>query len=234
MFAAWRTARHARTDADEFATNIRTVLTWDGVEGVRTASTDEDKPEITGVDLLKLEKDRLTELVRTYRGERSDLRRRLRQAEQKLEADNRRYALLREYATQGLTQSRTSFRMSLYAATFGFTIIMVGVIQVLFGVPAADAAVTVVSGAVIDAVALLFFAQDRRHQATMFQFFERLREDRKLDEALDIMTTISDDEIRARVQAALVLHFAQVPDTLDVLKVADRRSGDDKSGEPEE
>jgi hypothetical protein len=51
----------------------------------------------------------------------------------------------------------------------------------------------------------------------MFEFFERLREDRKLDEALLLMRTAQSGELQARVHAAITLHFANVPDILKVL-----------------
>lgn len=98
---------------------------------------------------------------------------------------------------------------------------MTGVILSLLGGRPEQAIVPVVGGAVIDAVSLLFFVQDRCHQKTMFDFFERLREDRKLDEALALLRTTPDKKIRSRVQAAMVLHFAGVPDALNVLGVVD-------------
>jgi hypothetical protein len=147
------------------------------------------------------------------------LRRLLKQ--QQHDVDERRYRLLRAYATQGLTQSKISFNTSLSAAALGFSVILVGVVLSLFGGRIEQAIVPVISGTVIDAVSLLFFVQDRRHQKTMFDFFERLREDRKLDEALALLNNTPDEQIPSRVQAAMVLHFAEVPDALHVLGIAD-------------
>lgn len=155
-----------------------------------------------------------------YTAELVRLRRLVKQQQHDAELDERRYRLLRAYATQGLTQSKISFNTSLSAATLGFIVILGGVVLSLLGGRIEQAIVPVIGGTVIDAVSLLFFVQDRRHQKTMFDFFERLREDRKLDEALALLRNTPDEQIRSRVQAAMVLHFAGVPEGLHVLGIA--------------
>jgi TRADD-N domain-containing protein len=162
------------------------------------------------------------------------LRRLIKQQRHDAEVDERRYRLLRAYATQGLTQSKISFNTSLSAAALGFVVILVGVVLSLLGGRIEQAIVPVIGGAVIDAVSLLFFVQDRRHQKTMFDFFERLREDRKLDEALTLLRNTPDEQIRSRVQAAMVLHFAGVPEALHVLGIANAtaRSSDAPQTDP--
>jgi hypothetical protein len=157
------------------------------------------------------------ERERRYLREIARLRTALLELRQEADAEERRYRLLRSYATQGLTQGRVSFWASIWAATFGFIIILLGVVAALVGGETDQALVPIIGGAVIDAVSLLFFAQDRRHQTAMFDFFERLREDRKLDEALALLRTIADESVQSRVQAAMALHFAAVPDALLVL-----------------
>lgn len=157
-----------------------------------------------------------------------NLRAQLRQARAEIENADRRHRLLREYATQSLSQSRVSFRASMIAGAIGFAVILVGVLLAISGSSWTQAAIPVIGGAVIDAVAALFFTQDRRHQQMMLEFFDKLREDRRLDEALVLINGISDDELRARVQSSLVLNFANVPDALDVLRASDRRTGEDK------
>src|SRR5205807_2632523 len=105
---------------------------------------------------------------------------------QQAEQDERRYRLLREYAAQGLAQSKMSFRVSLLAAALGFGVILVGVALAIVGKSPEQSLVPVVAGAVVETVGGLFFVQDRRTQQTMINFFDKLREDRKLDEALSL------------------------------------------------
>lgn len=136
---------------------------------------------------------------------------------EEMESDERRYRLLREYAAQGLSQSRLSFRASLAAAGSGFVIIVSGVVFAALGTSFSQSVVPVISGSVIETVSLLFFTQDRRNQQAMFEFFERLRQDRKLDESLAILRGISEEPLKSRIQATLTLHFAGFADIGGIL-----------------
>jgi hypothetical protein len=228
LFEMIRTKRRSKDISEEFRLELDTNIDdLDKTSELSTLSNRPEenkppKPETLPIDVQKwiAEESKArardtTELVR--------LRRLVKQQQHDAEMDERRYRLLRAYATQGLTQSKISFNTSLSAATLGFVVILGGVILSLLGGRIEQAIVPVIGGTVIDAVALLFFVQDRRHQKTMFDFFERLREDRKLDEALALLRNTSDEQVRSRVQAAMALHFAQVPDALHVLGIADDR-----------
>lgn len=126
------------------------------------------------------------------------------------EGDDRRFRLLREYASQGLAQSRVSFRVSLSAAGLGFVTILVGVALAVAELGWQIALVPVAAGGVIEAVAALFFIHDRRAQRTMLEFLDQLRQDRKLDDGLRLISEITNPTLRDRLHAQLSLHLVGV------------------------
>jgi hypothetical protein len=150
----------------------------------------------------------------------SDIRERL--EDKGHDAGFRQYALLREYHAQGLAQSRVSFWFSLTFASIGFAVIALGVgivlqreepsgesmLQTIAG--AGKPALTIISGTIIDAVAALFFVQSNKARQLMTEFFDKLRTDRKLDEALRLADAITDPNISGRLKALLALHFVDV------------------------
>jgi hypothetical protein len=77
----------------------------------------------------------------------------------------------------------------------GFAIIALSIGIFLQGTPAASGwlesagkpAFTLIAGTIIDAVAALFFVQSNKARQLMTEFFDKLRVDRKLDEALSLM-----------------------------------------------
>jgi hypothetical protein len=123
------------------------------------------------------------------------------------------FALLKEYHAQGLAQSKISFWFSLVFASLGFVIIMVSVVKVLSS-PSGDwyetigkPSVTLVSGTVVSAVGALFFVQSNRARQLMTEFFDKLRTDRKLDEALQLTRSIEDPVVSSHLKAVLALPF---------------------------
>jgi len=99
----------------------------------------------------------------------------------------KQYALLREYAAQGLVQARVSFWVSHVAAGVGFVVIIVGVVLLYFERTVGAGLVSTVAGTVTEAVSVLFFRQTNKTRELMIQTFDRLRTDRKLDEALRLL-----------------------------------------------
>ena len=67
-----------------------------------------------------------------------------------------------------------------------------------------------VSGTIIEAVAALFFVQSNRARRLMVEFFDRLRADKKLDDALRLAQEIGDGHIQSRLKVLLALDFADV------------------------
>jgi TRADD-N domain-containing protein len=127
--------------------------------------------------------------------------------------------LMREYHTQGLSQSRVSFWFSLIFASLGFAIIALAVGIFLQSDANSNAGwldtagkpiFTLIAGTVIDAVAALFFVQSNKARQLMTEFFDKLRVDRKLDEALGLMSSIPDPAIASRVKGIVALAFAEV------------------------
>ena len=106
-----------------------------------------------------------------------------------------------EYHAQGLAQSKLAFLCSLVFAALGFLLIAASVVVVLAGRKIDAGIVTLVSGAVVEAVSGLFFVQANRARNLMAQFFDKLRIDRSLDEALRMSQAIPDPLIRSRLRS---------------------------------
>jgi hypothetical protein len=128
-------------------------------------------------------------------------------------------ALMQEYHAQGLSQSRISFWFSLVFASLGFAMIALSIGIFLQGPGYSGAGwldtagkpiFTLVAGTIIDAVSALFFVQSNKARQLMTEFFDKLRVDRKLDEALQLMKEIQDPSISSRVKGIVALSFSEV------------------------
>jgi hypothetical protein len=139
------------------------------------------------------------------------------------------YALLQEYHSQGLAQSKISFWFSLIFAAIGFIIIIFSVLTYVLASEASPESVSlfdkagkpifaVVAGTIIDAVAALFFVQSNKARQLMTEFFDKLRVDRKLDESLNVLSMIENKTIGSRVKALLALNFAEVNVSDDIFQ----------------
>jgi hypothetical protein len=113
----------------------------------------------------------------------------------------RRQALLETYHNQGLSQSRISFYFSLTLGVLGFAVIVFAVIT------RSQEIGVYVSGVITEAVAALFFTQSNRARRLMADFFDKLRDDRKLEEGLRLALKIENPDLRASVQALLAMHL---------------------------
>lgn len=126
-------------------------------------------------------------------------------------AEDKQYALAKEYHAIGLAQARQSFRASLVFAALGFVFIGAGMLYIR---PSAGltqqgaTAFALLAGAIVESVAGLFFVLSNRAQELMTSHFDRLRSDRKLDEALKMVDTITFEGLRSRTKAILTIHFA--------------------------
>jgi hypothetical protein len=137
--------------------------------------------------------------------------------DQTAQAGAQQFALLREYHSQGLAQSRISFWFSLVFAAIGFFVIVLSVGLFITQGQQPDPTTSLhkptfalVAGTIIDAVAALFFVQSNRARQLMTEFFDKLRIDRKLDEALRLANEIIDQKVQASLKAVLALSFADV------------------------
>jgi hypothetical protein len=128
--------------------------------------------------------------------------------------------LLKEYHAQGLSQSRVSFWFSIMFSSIGFAIIAMSIglfAQQQFysssngWLDAAEKpAFALIAGVIIEAVSALFFVQSNKTRQLMTEFFDKLRNDRKLDESLQLIDNIKSDIISSRLRAVVALHFAEV------------------------
>jgi hypothetical protein len=120
---------------------------------------------------------------------------------------DQQYRLSKDYHQQGLAQSRISFWFSLLFASLGFILIAVSVL------PSKSASheqtwVGIVSGTVIDAVSALFFVQSNRAREQMAAFFDKLRTDQKMLDALRLCNEVADSELKNRLQTVLALSLS--------------------------
>lgn len=113
----------------------------------------------------------------------------------------RRQALLETYHNQGLSQSRVSFWFSLALGIFGFGVIVFAVLT------KNKETGTYIAGAVTEGVAALFFTQSNQARRLMSEFFEKLRDDRRLEESLNLTDKITDPQLRSSLQALLAMQL---------------------------
>ena len=158
-------------------------------------------------------------------GDIEGIRRRLTQDTD--ETGNPGFALLREYHAQGLAQAKVSFWFSLVFASIGFAIIATGLGITFLGpedkngsfiMTVAKPSVALISGTIIDAVAALFFVQSNKARQLMTEFFDKLRIDRKLDEALRLTDEIQDKTISGNLRAMMALRFVDLNVDLPTLQ----------------
>ncbi len=137
-----------------------------------------------------------------------------------------------QYHANSLAQSRISFWFSIGAATFGFLVIVVGVLLYIL-VPSNTASyLSVASGTIIDAVATLFFVQSNQARKSMTEFFDKLRSDRKFNESLRLSESITDQHIQSMLKALLSLSFSGMPtdsEFVKLLQLINLGAGEDKS-----
>jgi hypothetical protein len=115
--------------------------------------------------------------------------------------EKRRQALLETYHKQGLSQSRISFWFSLILGILGFAVIVFAVLS------KNEQAGTYIAGAVTEAVAGLFFTQSNQSRKLMAEFFDKLRDDRRLEESLVLTEAIEDTRLKSSLQALLAMQL---------------------------
>lgn len=131
----------------------------------------------------------------------------------------REVALMRKYHAQGLGQSRSSFIISVVFAALGFGVIVFALLTTDRSDSLSQQSLPVISAVVLEAVASLFFVQSNRAQQMMVEFFDRLRTDRRLEEALQLTDKMPDPKLRARMMLVLGLSLAERPMTDELLSV---------------
>jgi len=186
--------------------------------------------------------------VEALNKEADEIRSRLEQPTNGEDPSARQYALLKEYHSQGLAQSKISFWFSLLFASFGFLIIVISIFSYVGFSPSApqNAAAspglldsvgrpifTLVAGTVIEAVAALFFVQSNKARQLMTDFFDKARLDRKLDESLALASQIDNQNIAARLKAFLAISFAEInPDQSILMNIFSEPGTDTSTAKP--
>src|SRR5258706_11140655 len=116
---------------------------------------------------------------------------------------DKKFALLIQYHSQGLAQSKISFWFSLIFASIGFAIIVIAILTVQREVSIWDQGrtfITLISGTIIDTVSALFFVQSNKARQLMTDFFDKLRMDRKFEESLRLADQITDTKLQSALK----------------------------------
>ncbi len=117
---------------------------------------------------------------------------------------------LASYYAQVLAQSKVSFWFSLVFASIGFIVIVLAGMRFVAS-EVTGAVVQLISGAIIDAVAALFFVQSNKAQTALSAFFEKLRLDRQQLDGKALCESITDETARNAVKVQLSLYFCGIP-----------------------
>jgi len=121
------------------------------------------------------------------------------------------------YYSQVLGQSKISFWFSLIFASLGFVVIVVAAF-LYTSANSGAAIIQLIAGAIIDAVAGLFFVQSRGAQKAMMEFFEKLRLDRQQLESRKLCDEIQDPGVKDALRVHLALHYAGINGSQEVSK----------------
>jgi hypothetical protein len=182
--------------------------------------TIKDKNEKIDSNEIKIENIKPTEIYinnnySNYEGDKGELGRRI-LGDKILSFENEH---LSNYYKQTLYQSQISFWVSLIFASIGFALIIVA--SVIHVAGAWDKTViSIVSGVIIDAIAALFFVQSNNAQKAVGTFFEKLRKDKQIHDAIKMSETIENadlkDNLKVKISLSL-LGIANSDETADKL-----------------
>jgi hypothetical protein len=123
--------------------------------------------------------------------------------------------LINNYHEQALSQAKAQFWFSVVAATVGFAWILIAGT----GITAENlASVTkTLPGVVMDAVAFLFFRQASETRQRATELYDRLRRDKQMSEAVELVSSIEDLRVRSAVKAQIALHMSGLkPNPVDL------------------
>jgi len=134
-------------------------------------------------------------------------------------SEDKKFILLKEYHAQSLAQSRISFWFSIVFASIGFFIIVIAILAAINKTNVTGSIITLISGVVVEAVSALFFVQSNKSRILMSSFFDKLRADRKLEDAILLANQIPDEILQSKIKVILSLNFAEVNTTDDILSV---------------
>lgn len=131
--------------------------------------------------------------------------------------------LINNYHKQALRQASIQFWFSLCAAVAGFFFILNGLI---FSpeLSASDKAISTIPGIIVDLVAALFFKQAEQTRQRATDLYDRLRFDNERKEAITLIDSIENENLRSIVKAQLALKIGGVESTINDLSTLTRTS----------
>ncbi|MDX6499820.1 MAG: hypothetical protein QOG23_3080 [Blastocatellia bacterium] len=123
--------------------------------------------------------------------------------------------LVNEYHGQALAQAKVQFWFSVIAASCGFLIIIVGIWVTLssHGSAVFQSTLQVLPGIAIEAVAALFFKQAAETRERATALYDRLRTDRERANALTLLETIDNTNLKDAIKAEIAIHMAGLSQT---------------------
>ncbi|MDF1724111.1 MAG: hypothetical protein P1U59_06285 [Alcanivorax sp.] len=133
----------------------------------------------------------------------------------KLSGDPLVQDLVNGYHQQALSQAKVQFWFSVFAAIVGFVYIINAGLKV--NVDQLATVFNILPGAVIEAVAALFFRQAENTRERATSLYDRLREDDQANQARALIHSIEDEKVRSLVKAQVALHMVGLkPKELDL------------------
>ena len=118
--------------------------------------------------------------------------------------------LLKDHHEQALMQASVQFWFSLFAAVVGFAFIIIMIVNNTHDMEWFDYVVKILPGVIIEAISALFFQQSKEIRDRATEFFNRLREDDKIDRSIDIAESITDESLKSEVKAKIALHISGI------------------------
>lgn len=124
---------------------------------------------------------------------------------------------LSSYYKQTLYQSQISFWFSLIFASLGFLLIILA--SVLHATNSLDKTIiSIISGVVIDAISALFFVQSNNAKKAVTTFFEKLRKDKQIHDAIKISESIEDTKLKDKLKVNLSLSLLGLANSEEITK----------------
>ncbi len=134
--------------------------------------------------------------------------------------------LVTGYHQQALSQAKVQFWFSVIAATVGFIFIIYSASGI--NIENIASVINILPGAVIDAVALLFFRQAEQTRERATDLYDRLRSDNQMRSAIDIVEGIENISIKSTIKAQIALHMAGLqPKEIDITSINDEHENKD-------
>lgn len=114
------------------------------------------------------------------------------------------------YHDQRLTQSKWTFRLSLWGCLIGFGVIIWGL---CISINSRNVEwIAIIAGTVIDVVAALFFYLNNKTNDKISEFFKELTVDSDKKDAQNLIQKIENSDIRDEVIVKLAIHLSGIDD----------------------